>query len=270
MSSIAAAAGQHGLRARRPSDARRRQREHRPDPLAAGEQRVAHRLLEPRGLGDRREAQLVEVVLDQLAQVVRVGAVAPAGRLARRRHGPSPARPRAARPRSPRSPWPTRSAASRARASASSSPSSGSRRRSAISRSRSRAARSTHRAKRYTPYARPGIAQACSARAAAPRMPLTKPGRVGAAVPLRELHRLVDRDLGRDVVAVAKLVQGHAHDAPLQRRRSARGPSRCASRAISSSSSSRCSSTPSTSSRVNGFGVRRAASSSGRPVTSRW
>ena len=43
-------------------------------------------------------------------------------------------------------------------------------------------------------------------------------GRVGAAELLREVHRLVDRDLGRHVVAVAHLVQRDAHDAELERR----------------------------------------------------
>ena len=49
-------------------------------------------------------------------------------------------------------------------------------------------------------------------------MPLTKPGRVGAAVLLRQADGLVERDLGRDVVAVVDLVERDAHDAALERR----------------------------------------------------
>ena len=43
-------------------------------------------------------------------------------------------------------------------------------------------------------------------------------GRVGAAVLLGDLDRLVDRDLGRDVVAVLDLVQRDPHHVALQRR----------------------------------------------------
>ena len=58
-----------GVAAQRP---RRREREHRPDPLPAGHQRVAHRLLEPRGVGLAREPQRVEVGVDLGAQMLRV------------------------------------------------------------------------------------------------------------------------------------------------------------------------------------------------------
>ena len=69
-SSAAANGSAHaGVAAQR---ARRREREHRPDPLPARHQRVAHRLLEPRGGGLAREAQRVEVGVDLGAQVLRV------------------------------------------------------------------------------------------------------------------------------------------------------------------------------------------------------
>src|SRR3954452_7515218 len=47
-------------------------REHRPDPLAAREQRIAHRLLEPGRFGVGGEAQLDEVALDRVAEVIGV------------------------------------------------------------------------------------------------------------------------------------------------------------------------------------------------------
>jgi hypothetical protein len=60
------------------------QRQHGPDALAAGQQRVAHRLLQPsrlrRGAG---EAQVGEVALDRVAQGLRVGAHLQQGVLAR-------------------------------------------------------------------------------------------------------------------------------------------------------------------------------------------
>ncbi len=50
-----------------------RERQHRPDPLAAREQRVAHRLIEPLGRRLGRESQRLEIALDLGAQVLGIG-----------------------------------------------------------------------------------------------------------------------------------------------------------------------------------------------------
>ena len=72
MSSIAAASGSTVVRLLADRGGGR-EREHRADALAAGQQRVAHRLLEALGLGRRAaEAQRLEVALDVVAQLVRV------------------------------------------------------------------------------------------------------------------------------------------------------------------------------------------------------
>ena len=64
---------QHVASGRMPDRARGGEREHRPDALAAGQQRVAHRLLEAGGVVGGGEAQVGEVALDLVAQVVGVG-----------------------------------------------------------------------------------------------------------------------------------------------------------------------------------------------------
>src|SRR5439155_2173657 len=62
------------------------ERQDRPDALAAGQQRVAHRLLQPGGvLGDGRKAQLRQVALDLVAQVLGVPRPARPAHAARRR-----------------------------------------------------------------------------------------------------------------------------------------------------------------------------------------
>ena len=79
------AAPSAGSRAER---ARRGERQHRPDPLAAGEQRVAHRLVEARGRRlVARSASRPRKSLDERAQVVRVGGAR--RRRCRGRAGPS-------------------------------------------------------------------------------------------------------------------------------------------------------------------------------------
>jgi hypothetical protein len=57
---------------RHPDRVRRGEREHRADALAAGQQRVAHRLLEAVRARLVAEAQALEIGLDVGAQVVRV------------------------------------------------------------------------------------------------------------------------------------------------------------------------------------------------------
>src|SRR5205807_578195 len=49
------------------------EREHRPDALAARQKGVAHRLVEPGRRGLAREAQAVQVCVDAVLQVDRVG-----------------------------------------------------------------------------------------------------------------------------------------------------------------------------------------------------
>ena len=72
ISSIAAASGSTATRLA-PERVGGGQRQHRPDPLAAGQQRVAHRLLEPGGGELVGEAQRLQVALDLGAQVLGVG-----------------------------------------------------------------------------------------------------------------------------------------------------------------------------------------------------
>src|SRR4029079_8876805 len=75
-----------------------REREHRADALAAGEERIAHRLLEPRGAGLGGEAKVLQICVDLVLKLCRVGGGLHAS---------------AQRSRS----WPSDSAAPRARAS---------------------------------------------------------------------------------------------------------------------------------------------------------
>ncbi len=60
--------------------------------------------------------------------------------------------------------------------------------------------------------------QAAGSPTAAPEDPVDEARRVGAAVLLGELDRLVDRDLDRDLVVVERLLQRHPHDRALQGR----------------------------------------------------
>src|SRR5207245_713330 len=109
-----------GIRADRGSGG---EAEDRTDPLAPREQRVAHRLLEPASCVRRAKAQVRQVHLDELPQLVRVLA-----------QGLSPGASLSARSSSALALART-SAASRASASASVSETSAARSRSAISRS---------------------------------------------------------------------------------------------------------------------------------------
>ena len=113
--------------------ARRRQAEHRADPLAAGEQRVAHRLVEARGRRRaRRSGASARYVLDQRA-AGRRGIRSVGGHRGGRSAGVGFGLASARSISLPA--WLTSSAASRASAAACSSPISGSRSFSAIARS---------------------------------------------------------------------------------------------------------------------------------------
>ncbi len=63
----------HRLLAREADRVRGRERQDGPDALAAGQQRVAHRLLQARCEGRLREADSLQIALHLLAQVLRVG-----------------------------------------------------------------------------------------------------------------------------------------------------------------------------------------------------
>ena len=202
MSSIAAAAGSTVGRvgARR---ARRGEAEHRPDPLAAGEQRVAHRLVEARGRLAVGEPQALEVLLDQPTQIVRV--IRPPRRL------PQPSSPSASRSaRSISLPASlTSSAASRASSAARSSLTSGS----------PSCSESCPKLRGELAHARRRIAHDARLGALArgrAEDPVDEPGRVGAAVLAREVDRLVDRDLDRQPSRIS--CRRDPHDRPLQRR----------------------------------------------------
>ncbi len=58
-----------------PAGERRGERKHRADPLAAGQQRVAHRLFEPRRAGLLAEANRLELAFDAVAQRDRIRGV---------------------------------------------------------------------------------------------------------------------------------------------------------------------------------------------------
>ena len=188
---------------RAPTRARRREREHRPDPLAARQQRVAHRLLEARrssGSSEKRSA--AEVALDLLAQVVGIAGAHRRAGPAARAHSSCPGRaaaPAASRARELLELGARPRAASAAQSSTSVGRGVG--RELAGAQLLGGAARgasisSSRRSSRL------GSSDAAHSRAPragrAPRMPLTKPGRLRAAEGLRGLDRLVDRALGRD------------------------------------------------------------------------
>ena len=86
--------------------------------------------------------------------------------------------------------------------------------------------RARPRARRRSPRSRSEISAACvvgghqetPSRPRRPRIPLTKPGASAPQYSLRDLDRLVDRDLGRDVVAVLDLVERDPHHVALERR----------------------------------------------------
>ncbi len=65
----------HRVLALQPHRVRGREREHRPDALASGQQRVAHRLLQARGERRLGEAHLLQVALYFLAQLLGIGGV---------------------------------------------------------------------------------------------------------------------------------------------------------------------------------------------------
>ena len=238
-----------------------REREHRPDALAAGEQRVAHGLLEAGGAGLGGEAQALEI-----------------------RSRPSPG----ARPDSPqarsfdsaqrRRSWPSDSAAPRARASIS-APS-----RAAISAQRStRSAASS--ASTASARSLSATASSSSARAVervgrahatapfslctAPRTPLMNPGRRRRTAPSRPRPPRRSRPRpGRPAGCAARGPPRAGCCAPAARSGRATSRSRVA-RSTRPARRARAS-TPSTSSRVNGVASRSTSSGAGRPVTSDW
>ena len=224
--------------------ARGGQREHRPDALAAREQRVAHRLLEARGGGLAGEAQARRGsprparaggrgTGGRRPPSSRARACSRAQRELARRAGAAVGRAHA-RGRAPRSPPPP-GARTRRRA-----------RRRARARARRRAARP--RRARAARRARRGAVSACAppfsrtARRIAREDAVDEAGRLGAAERLGGLDGLVDRALGRDrAVALDRsgmqhLEQRGAQDRPLERRdpverSSPRRGARCARRA---------------------------------------
>ena len=245
-----------------------------PDALAAGQQRVAHRLLEAR----RRRARAAkrssrQVGLDLRAQVVGVASRAAARAHDRARAG----RPRRARRRR-RAPGGRARRRPRRRARAHSSTSAAARSGVELAGAqlgggalealdeRRRAVGSAHA---RAPFSR-------TSRSAAPRMPLTKPGRLGAAERLGGLDGLVDRALGRDRRGRPRRGRGAASRAA----RRAGSPARAArcGRASSPSRGARCSASSSSalsavacaSARVKVAASRSKTSSSGRPVRSCW
>ena len=192
------------------------ERQHRADALAAGQQRVAHRLLEaapcrarPRSAARRGRRPRAAAAppgrprrVDASEQALL--ALEPAGRA--RRAVELGAEPRG-----------QLGAALDASSAASSGSSSPERSRSAtrLELGRELLERVGRRSRRAPP----------PRAAPRPRIPFTKPGRVGRAELLGRLDRLVDRHLGGHVGRGAAARQRHAQDVPLERRDPARATS---------------------------------------------
>ena len=245
-----------------------------PDPLAAREQRVAHRLLETGGGGLADEAQPVEVVLDPGPQVVRVarrrraracsqqrqswpGRAAAVGAAARRGRGGRarlPPRRRAGRTRR-RAPPPARARA----------------RRSATRRPCARAARQARRC------GSSGIdRRACLALAQRRAQDaVDEARRLGAAELLRGLDGLDDRALRRDRRSPSTRSGWSISSSATRMIARSSGAIRAsvqpsAWREIRSSSSSGCPRSAWASARVNAPASPSNTSSSARPVSSCW
>ena len=157
--------------------------QHGPDPLAAGEQRVAHRLAEARGRGAIGEPQARPGNLDQLAQVVGVRSPRVSPRRSRPRETPGRSRCRPGRPVRP----PARQLGRLLVADLGIAQPLG----DATQPSSSRTSAAGSAA------ASPPLARLLELARGRAEDPVDEPRRVGTAVLLRQVHRLVDRDLDR-------------------------------------------------------------------------